>query len=220
MVFIDTLHPIFEGRGFRWNDIETNEADTFEYGSTSEGDAAQNWRRSAFFHMLENGHDEMLIDLADCASLDFSMIDRTRRQGAQAFRRPSCIVSAKPARIGQMDCVYSYWLTRRADGFGEQGCRRCATWCRCWGLRSNRPPRSISRARWGGSISGATPPSRCCAGGSRAASPSASMRCCGFPICAARPRSARASRPTRSFRSSTIMRRPRSTPSMTPAATC
>jgi adenylate cyclase len=23
--------------------------------------------------------------------------------------------------IGQMDCLYSYWLTRRAEGFGEQG---------------------------------------------------------------------------------------------------
>ena len=41
MVFIDTLHPIFEGRGFRWNDTETNESDVFEYGSTSEGDAAR-----------------------------------------------------------------------------------------------------------------------------------------------------------------------------------
>jgi adenylate cyclase len=29
LVFIDTLHPIFEGRGFRWNDTETNESDTF-----------------------------------------------------------------------------------------------------------------------------------------------------------------------------------------------
>ena len=38
IVFIDTLHPIFEGRGFRWNDIDTNESDSFEYGSTSEGD--------------------------------------------------------------------------------------------------------------------------------------------------------------------------------------
>ena len=34
LVFIDTLHPIFEGRGFRWNDTETNERDSFEYGST------------------------------------------------------------------------------------------------------------------------------------------------------------------------------------------
>jgi adenylate cyclase len=23
LIFIDTLHPIFEGRGFRWNDSET-----------------------------------------------------------------------------------------------------------------------------------------------------------------------------------------------------
>ena len=42
IVFIDTLHPIFEGRGFRWNDGESNEADIFEYGSTSSGEASQN----------------------------------------------------------------------------------------------------------------------------------------------------------------------------------
>src|ERR1700759_5482039 len=59
MVFIDTLHPIFEGHGFRWNDAETNESDVFEYGSTNEGEAAQNWRRSTFPHMLEHGPDRM-----------------------------------------------------------------------------------------------------------------------------------------------------------------
>src|SRR6202051_5107260 len=75
LVFIDTLHPIFEGRGFRWNDTETDEKDTFAYGPTGEGDAAENWRRSVFHHMLESGHDDIQIDLADCASLDFSMID-------------------------------------------------------------------------------------------------------------------------------------------------
>ncbi|MGC1554720.1 MAG: adenylate/guanylate cyclase domain-containing protein, partial [Bradyrhizobium sp.] len=32
LIFIDTLHPIFEGRGFRWNDIDSNESDSFEYG--------------------------------------------------------------------------------------------------------------------------------------------------------------------------------------------
>ena len=57
IVFIDTLHPIYEGRGFRWNDVETNEADSFEYGSSSQGETAQNWRRSVFHYMLENGQD-------------------------------------------------------------------------------------------------------------------------------------------------------------------
>ena len=118
IVFIDTLHPIFEGRGFRWTDSETNESESFEYGPTDEGDAAGNWRRSTFYHMLENGHDEMRIDLADCASLDFSMIDDLAAKGHRHF---VAFVHrfGEAGTIGQMDCVYSYWVTRRADGFGE-----------------------------------------------------------------------------------------------------
>jgi len=115
-VFIDTLHPIYEGRGFRWNDRETNESDTFEYMSSNEGDAAKNWRRSAFHHMLENGHDELVIDLADCASLDFSMIDTLADKGHRHFL---AFVHrfGDAGTLGQMDCFYSYWLTRRDDGF-------------------------------------------------------------------------------------------------------
>jgi len=120
IVFIDTLHPIFEGRGFRWNDTEIDESDTFEYGPTGEGDAAQNWRRSVFHHMLENGHDDLHIDLADCASLDFSLIGDLAAMG---HRHLVAFVHrfGEAGTIGQMDCVYSYWLTRRGDGFGEQG---------------------------------------------------------------------------------------------------
>jgi adenylate cyclase len=36
LAFIDTLHPIYEGRGFRWTDTATNESETFEYVSSSE----------------------------------------------------------------------------------------------------------------------------------------------------------------------------------------
>jgi adenylate cyclase len=120
LVFIDTLHPIFEGRGFRWNDTETNESDSFEYGSTAEGDAAQNWRRSTFHHMLEHGHDELKINLADCAKLDFSMIDELAAKGHKHF---VAFVHrfGETGTLGQMDCVYSYWVTRRDEGFGEQG---------------------------------------------------------------------------------------------------
>jgi adenylate cyclase len=120
LVFIDTLHPIFEGRGFRWNDTETNESDIFEYGSTSEGEAAQTWRRSTFYHMLEHGHDELQIDLADCASLDFSMISDLATKGHRHF---VAFVHrfGEAGTLGQMDCVYSYWLTRRSDGFSQQG---------------------------------------------------------------------------------------------------
>jgi len=61
----------FEGRGFRWNDAETNESPAFEYGSTNEGEAADAWRSSIFYYMLENGHEELPVDLASGASKQF-----------------------------------------------------------------------------------------------------------------------------------------------------
>src|SRR5258708_7261112 len=68
--------------------------------------------------MLENGHDELTIDLADCASLDFSLIDELAAKGHRHFL---AFVHrfGEAGTLGQMDCVYSYWLTRRADGFAE-----------------------------------------------------------------------------------------------------
>jgi adenylate cyclase len=120
LVFIDTLHPIFEGHGFRWNDIETNEDDIFEYGSSNEGDVAQSWRRSPFYHMLEHGHDELLIDLAAGASSGFPLMSDLAANGHRHFLAFVHRFGAA-GTLGQMDCVYSYWLTRRAEGFGDPG---------------------------------------------------------------------------------------------------
>jgi len=118
LAFIDTLHPIYEGRGFRWNDRETNESDTFEYSSTAEGDAAKNWRRSAFHYMLAKGHDEFRMDLTDRGSLEFSMMDELATKGHRHFL---AFVHrfGDAGTLGQMDCFYSYWLTRRDSGFTE-----------------------------------------------------------------------------------------------------
>src|ERR1700726_2004333 len=119
-LFIDTLHPIFEGRGFRWNDTETNESDMFEYGSTSEGEAALNWRRSIFYHMLESDIEELEVDFADRGLLDFSLIDELAAKGHRHF---VAFVHrfGEAGTLGQMDSLYSYWVTRRAEGFEEQG---------------------------------------------------------------------------------------------------
>jgi adenylate cyclase len=119
LVFIDTLHPIFEGRGFRWTDSETNESETFEYGSTSEGDAADNWRRSVFFHMLENDHDELTLDLMDPATERFSIVGDLAKGG---HRHGTVFLHrfGEAGTMGQMDCLYSYWATRNGEGFTEQ----------------------------------------------------------------------------------------------------
>ena len=117
MVFIDTLHPIFEGRGFRWNDSETNEADSFEYGPTGEND--HGWRRSVFYHMLEGGHDELRLDLADPSALRFSRVPELIENG---HRHMLGFVHrfGESGALGQMDCFYSYWLTRRDAGFNDR----------------------------------------------------------------------------------------------------
>jgi adenylate cyclase len=119
MAFIDTLHPIYEGRGFRWNDRPSNESDTFEYRSSAEGEAARNWRRSVFHHMLENGDDEMQLDLADKASLRFSLISDLIEKG---HRHMLALIHrfGDAGTLGQMDCFYSYFTTRREQGFADK----------------------------------------------------------------------------------------------------
>src|SRR3954454_5566717 len=120
LVFMDTLHPVFEGRGFRWTDTETNESDSFEYGSTETGDAAENWRRTTFHHLLENGLDELVIDLDDCDTLDFNLM---KDVAAQGHKHLLTFVHrfGEAGSMGLMDCFYSYWTTRRPEGFGAEG---------------------------------------------------------------------------------------------------
>jgi adenylate cyclase len=118
LVVIDTLHPIYEGRGFLWSDRASNEREMFEYGSTAEGDANKNWRRSVFFHMLEHGHDEMVIDLADAPSMDFSQIGELAEKGHKHYLAFVHRFGENGA-LGLMDCLYSCWTTRRDEGFDE-----------------------------------------------------------------------------------------------------
>ena len=120
IVFIDTLHPIFEGHGVRWNDVETGESESFDYVSSEEGVGAQNWRRSVFHHMLETGRDELLIDLGDRASLDFTQLDELAAKGHRHFLG-FVHRFGEAGTLGQMDCLYSYWMTRNALGFGVLG---------------------------------------------------------------------------------------------------
>src|SRR5262245_24522446 len=56
IVVVDTLHPIHEGRVFRWRLVQTEEREVVEYGRLSEDpQAAESWMRSPFRHLLETG---------------------------------------------------------------------------------------------------------------------------------------------------------------------
>src|SRR5277367_1185122 len=58
MVLVDTLHPIYEGRAFRWNP-GTAQAEVLEYERTREGANDEGWRRSPLFYMLQT-HQSVL----------------------------------------------------------------------------------------------------------------------------------------------------------------
>jgi adenylate cyclase len=116
-VFVDTLHPVHEGRAFRW-DRGQPEATLAEYGRSTDGEAAERWRSSAFFHMVASGDSLLRRRLGGCDPCEFPMLDDLRAAGMSDFVAIVNRFGADGA-IGEMDCVYSSWATDCAEGFAE-----------------------------------------------------------------------------------------------------
>ena len=117
MVFIDTLHPVHEGRLFRW-DRGKPEATLAEYGRSTDGEAGERWRASPFYRLLESGESLMRRRILADGDNEFATFSELR---AAAFTDYLAIVNrfAADGVIGEMDCVYSSWTTDRAEGFGD-----------------------------------------------------------------------------------------------------
>ncbi|HKU93763.1 MAG TPA: adenylate/guanylate cyclase domain-containing protein [Vineibacter sp.] len=118
LTIIDTLHPIYEGRAFRWRSDGVEESAVIEYGPTNEGEAAENWQNSAFYHILKIGADELRCRLGPTDPADFSTLQTLREQGQTDY---FAMVQrfADRGTIGEMDCFYSSWTTADPDGFCE-----------------------------------------------------------------------------------------------------
>lgn len=125
IAIVDTLHPIYEGRAFRWRNDGVEEESLVQYGSSEVGEAAAEWRRSPFFHMDEGGLAELQVrlDVAE-AELRFPILAKSRAVGhtdalclVHRFDDPAEAEGRRLGSIGMMDRVYSMWSTRRAGGF-------------------------------------------------------------------------------------------------------
>lgn len=118
IVIIDTLHPTYEGRAFRWQVTPTNESRLVEYGPTNVGEAAERWQQSVFFHLLQTGAQEFRSRLAFGDAHDFSMLGSLREGGYT-----DCIAFVnrfeQDGTIGEMDAVYSQWATDSETGFDD-----------------------------------------------------------------------------------------------------
>jgi len=117
--FIDTLHPVHEGRIYRWRDDSVEEEAAMDYARTDQGGpAAESWQRSPFFHLLETGEEELRRRIGFGEEADFTIIQEMKDLGHTDY-----IVFihrfAGDTQIGDMDGVYSAWSTRHPEGFSD-----------------------------------------------------------------------------------------------------
>jgi adenylate cyclase len=117
MVLVDTLHPIHEGRAFRW-ERDKPEATLTEYGRTGEGEALERWRTSPLYRLLNSGESLLRLPVTAETEAEFPSFAEFREA---KFTDYVAIINrfAEDGVIGEMDCVYSYWTTDRAEGFSD-----------------------------------------------------------------------------------------------------
>ena len=60
-------------------------AEAVDYGRTNEGEAAENWRRSPFFHLLQSGEQAMRRCLVAGDPADFPTIAQARDEGTTDY---------------------------------------------------------------------------------------------------------------------------------------
>jgi adenylate cyclase len=124
-VFIDTLHPVHEGRLFRWGH-RADETALMEYGRTvpvpdstpEDALATERWRKSPFYRMLQTGDSLLRRQVLPEGEPEFAAIAEMREFGMTDY---VAIINrfAADGVIGEMDCVYSSWATRHPEGFSD-----------------------------------------------------------------------------------------------------
>ncbi len=122
MAVVDTLHPIWEGRAFCWRNDGLAREPIIEYGSTSmEGEDADRWQRSAFYHLSQTGDSEVRRRIGQGEPRDFLLLDELHGQGHTDFVAHVHRFTGGGS-VGEMDCIYSHWTTRNAEGFCDADC--------------------------------------------------------------------------------------------------
>ncbi|HLH11000.1 MAG TPA: adenylate/guanylate cyclase domain-containing protein [Methylovirgula sp.] len=117
-VIVDTLHPIHEGRAFRWSRDAGDGAETIEYGPTGAGEAAAAWRASSFYRLIETGGSLLRKRLAAGDDPEFPTVAAFAAEGMTDYL---ALINrfAGGGAIGEMDCVYSYWVSDAPGGFAD-----------------------------------------------------------------------------------------------------
>jgi adenylate cyclase len=115
LVLIDTLHPVYEGRAFRWTRAQ-RETTLTEYGRSD--DDLSRWQRSPFHRLEESGAPLLRRRLTDETEPEFSIFADLRADGMTDYVAIANRFAGDEI-IGRMDCVYSSWATDARQGFDD-----------------------------------------------------------------------------------------------------
>lgn len=114
---MDTLHPIYEGRAFRW-DARQHIERVSEYGVSGPGNFADNWLRSAFHYLETEDANEVRRRLHHGDPVDFYFLDELKASGFTDFIAMAHRFGDE-GTIGEIDCFFSHFATRAGEGFAE-----------------------------------------------------------------------------------------------------
>lgn len=116
LVLIDTLHPIYEGRAFRWTRAQ-KETTLTEYGRSDED--LSRWKHSPFHRLEESGESLLRRRLSAATEAEFSVFPELRAAGMTDYVAMANRFTGEET-IGRMDCVYSSWATDAPQGFADE----------------------------------------------------------------------------------------------------
>ena len=117
MALMDTLHPVHEGRAFRWDSVEEIETE-FEYGPTGSGEAASTWQRSAFYYLWSGNEREVRRRIGFGDPIDFTLLDKIAEAGHTDYVAMMHRFT-EAGTIGEMDCFFSHFSTKHPEGFSD-----------------------------------------------------------------------------------------------------
>ena len=117
VVIVDTLHPVYEGRVFRWFRDPSELSAMHEYGRVEEDEGvALRWRQSPFHHLIETGRSFLRRHIAAGGPCDFPSVEELKDAGHTDYLALMQRFGGEGV-IGEMDSVSSAWSTDAPGGF-------------------------------------------------------------------------------------------------------
>lgn len=121
-VLVDTLHPIHEGRVFRWQ-RGSGETTIVEYGRSGGAEQRlEQWHASPFYELLQSGDSLLRRRLTAANENEFSVFPELRKAGITDYIAMINRFAADQV-IGEMDCIYSSWASDKPEGFDDDDVR-------------------------------------------------------------------------------------------------